>query len=99
MKKSINNPSFDEIFAERGKEVKISKLKKGGVYFFVPFGRRLNIIHKHKKTEGDKMWCECVVFDDRDYLIGGCVRFSDIATAYEATQNQIALLNSYISGQ
>jgi len=61
MKKSVNGKSFDEIFSERGKEVRVEQMVKGNVYLFDQEGEydwnwigvfgRLNDIKKHPYSE------------------------------------------------
>jgi len=103
MKKSINNLSFDEIFAERGKKVKVEEMKKGCYYL-------IRLRHEEYKwlvkSGGIRIKSPypvntpyCLSSDDATFLKAALqgLCFSDVKCVFEATENQIILLNSYIS--
>jgi hypothetical protein len=105
MKKSINNLSFDQIFAERGKEVKVNELEKGRVYLFDQTGQYFyNWIAKfsgiNENPDAAIGFSESLASDgwwDENVADGDGIRVTDASFIFEATQNQVELLNSYIN--
>ncbi len=101
MKHSVNGKSFDEIFEQRGKRVRIRQMLKGRVYL---------LDQEHNYTWNWLIYFECIedggviastveLASDGDTQIlphtdriGGC---NSVNAVFEATPDQIDLLNSY----
>ena len=106
MKKSVNGKSFDEIFEERGEEHASHIFKVGNPYFYVHSVGAKNYcifehLHKNKASVSAK---SCLVLYNgenemfcKDNKTGLDVlnKVPLCGTFYEATLNQIALLNAY----
>jgi hypothetical protein len=110
MKKSVNGKSFDEIFAERGREVKIEEMVKGKVYLFDKEGKYpwdwiakfggLRNIKKYPDAEVGTYNLLCSdgsSFFVNDKIDEGGFRREDTNAYFEATPDQIDLLNLYIN--
>jgi len=105
MKKSVNGKSFDEVFEQRGEEVKLDEMKKGEVYL-LDFTYLFQCI-KLARFDGMQPEKERVdvlvlsrLYNDGDYAENepgdGCGSLStEIDKIFSATPDQIALLNSY----
>ena len=102
MKKSVNGKSFDEIFGQRGEEVKPNQMIYGEYYLLVhTLCSPTHSIAIFKKLGGidnkpDKMMAaniECMIFQNtQSIFFSGSTTFS---LAFEATPDQIELLNAY----
>ena len=101
MKHSVNGKSFDEIFGQRGTKVRMDKMLKGGIYL---------LDQEHNYTWNWLIYFDCIddgeVFastvelasDGDNHIlphtdrIGRC---NSVKAVFEATPDQIDLLNSY----
>jgi len=100
MKKSVNGKSFDEIFEERGKEVK--NMVKGIAYLILCDDSDLWLFTFNGILNRKYSYIGCLTSLCHD---GTCYTYtedmgfepSDFIKAFTATQNQIALLNAYKS--
>ena len=103
MKNSVNGKSFDEIFEQRGKKVQISELKKGDSHLHLNKNGDiwLSVFDGMRDTDSTNVGTSsCLCFDGFDSCVnceGREMGFydGDIASFYEATPDQIDLLNSY----
>ena len=103
MKNSVNGKSFDEIFEQRGKKVQISELKKGDSHLHLNKNRDiwLSVFDGMRDTDSTNVGTSsCLCFDGFDSCVnceGRDMGFydGDTASFYEATPDQIDLLNSY----
>lgn len=100
MKKSVNGKSFDEIFEQRGKE--ILHPYAGRIYFaFFHENCDLNSIvqvYKVQKKESD-FFTSFILWVDGDFWLKQKTSFGSDPKLYEATPDQIDLLNLYKSEQ
>jgi len=103
MKKQVNGLTFDEVFEERGKEIKVSEMVKDRVYLcdqLDVFGW-LKLI-KFKGVAPSRYNIDILTStilysdgDDGDDNPGLGMKIRNAKAFYEATPNQIALLNAH----
>lgn len=91
---TFNSQLLSEIFAQRGKEVK--RLSAGKTYLLTKKTYEWDIIHLHRKSENELLWTNAQLFDDGDMLRYGYIRITDMSAIFEATPDQIALLQNEI---
>lgn len=97
-KLSVNGKSLDEIFAQRGKEVKVDEMEQGNIYItdetFIEWSCIFKLYKKEFRFAETLFRAYYAVTQNgyytTDRLIGG-------ETIYEATPDQIALLELYKS--
>jgi len=96
MKKSVNGKSFDEIFGQRGEEVAPSELKTSNIYLFDQEGvytwNWLAVLSNHNTREYPFGFS---ISSKNEIIIGMGIDEDEVKTIYEATPDQIDLLNSY----
>ena len=91
----FNGKTVAEIFAQRGKEVNPSEMIEGEVYLLTKWVFIWDIIHRHSHIENTKeLWAQKQLFDDGDVFQRGCISENHMQNIFEATQDQIELLNS-----
>ena len=98
MKNSVNNKSFDEIFAQRGEQVQPESMVEGRVYFSADEGNQdLNAIIQIQAWQPSNrdFYTTYILWGDGDFWAAGKALFGGESTFYEATPDQIELLNSY----
>ena len=107
--KLINGKTFDEVFAERGKETTIDKMVVGNIYLleqddfdwnWLTIFAGLNDVKEHPSSEIRTM--HDLASDGDSLFINDTagtkgLKRDDIAAVYEATPSQIELLNMYIN--
>lgn len=96
MEKSVNGKSFDEIFAQRGKEVKVEEMERGKVYItdetFTYWPCIFKLAEEWFGFADKPFWAYYAVtqngyYDTETQIYGEAF--------YEATPDQIDLLNAY----
>jgi len=103
--KNVNNKSFDEKFKQRGILTSFSKIESGKIYLFVSSNCAWNWICEFysvipKTNQVEVVITSCLCSDGCSFSIfspednSGLLR-SEILAIYEATPDQINLLNSY----
>ena len=96
MKKSDR---FDEIFAQRGAQVQPENMVAGKVYLLdqkASWGTA--VLHLHKSRDAEHLYRVINLFENTGCAYsseGGCTLIEDASAFYEATPDQIELLNSY----
>lgn len=91
-KLSINGKSFDEIFNQRGLKTDFTSASKGCIYITDETIISWSCLFEY--DEGDNIDCNvCFVVDQNGSI--GKYTIIDAETIYEATPDQIALLELY----
>jgi len=103
MKKSVNGKSFDEIFGQRGKKVEFADMVKGVIYFCPKrdgfWGSIFEVAPKNYRTFSNGV-IQCVnILVENEVLSDYCLHETSGAEHYEATKDQIDLLNAYKNDQ
>ena len=99
MKKSVNGKSFDEIFGQRGRGIRTKEIKAGAVvlnvyeFTFTDF-IWISIERRIKIRNGLIYTGECL-YEDGQYMKTNFYTLNSEFKFYEATPDQIALLNAY----
>lgn len=93
MKNSINSIPFDDIFAERGKEVKVEDLVKGQTYLASGYWDWL-LVFDGLERNGNVKYKSALPSDGQFEEWSG--DFKAERLFFEATENQIKLLKSYL---
>jgi len=100
MKKSINNLSFDEIFAERGERINGTEMVKGEIYLNTGSNNEIsNILRFYEFDKPNHIVSSETLFESGNFYFETSAHsvMYKYSLFYTATKNQIALLNSYIS--
>ena len=98
MKHSINGKTFDEIFGQRGEEVKTNGLKEGEVYIWINDVYSRMLI-KYTRSGTNYISAEFAIATDGsisdyfDWFNDKMIR----SRFFTATSDQISLLNSYMN--
>ena len=96
--KLINGKTFDEVFAERGKETSVENMQKGEIYLLgKTYEDDWDVLHKHDRTSDSKLFGSKQLFDNISMHSGGFIYCDEVCGIYHATPNQIELLNMYIN--
>lgn len=101
MKNSVNGKTFDEIFDQRGERVEIDKIKSGGSYIaeLVDYFT-FNWLFELAVVQSWKLAVDIAVSSDDATVFKSdsqtdYIDKKEVDCIYEATPDQIALLNSY----
>ena len=97
--KLINGKTFDEVFAERGKETSVEYMQKGEIYLLGKTHEDdWDVIHKHYYTDGFELYTCGQLFNNSSVYHKGFIDYhNEVDGIYHATPNQIELLNMYIN--
>jgi len=99
MKKlSVNGKDFDEVFAEKGNPILIQNMIEGNVYFWHDFDcPHLSSIIKFSDYHRSEIFVKSGLFDNGQVIRKTSYMFESYDIFFEATPNQIYLLNAYKS--
>lgn len=98
MKKSVNGKSFDEIFEERGDNIKFNEMVQGDIYLNHRWYKDgTNIFRFHEFDRLKHIISDSSLFESGGayHGISGHSVVDDRDKYFVATHNQIDLLNSY----